>query len=321
MRLVSTNNVIQKYKQMKKTTLILIVILLEYFIGSAQNDIQFSNFMFNKLSFNPATASYNDFSGSLTVRQQWTGLNEAPCSQMLNVHTTFEKLGGIGLSVINDKLGYENSINAHLIYARNFMLSEKAFFSVGAGIGLTNKSFDYSKLIFEEQGDQNASKALNDETKPDFCFGLTFNTSNFTVALSSTHLTKSLDKSTLYKTPRHYYIFSSYEIKTSDKVDIIPSIFIKSSTFITQYEINTNTFYNDKFWIGLSYRINDSYIGLIGFNITKNLRLAYSYDINANDLSSYSNGSHEFMLLFSANEFKRDFTTKSSSFFYSPESE
>ena len=283
---------------MKKLILLAVIIFFAYLNRiQAQNDLRFSNYMFNELTFNPAAAASSEYLiGSLVVRSQWAGFPEAPKSQFLNAHTNLENAGGFGLSVINDKLGFEKSITAHAVYARKFKFSETNSLSMGAGLGFMNKSIDFDKLIFEQSNDQTAEKAKESQLKPDFSFGMTLKIKDFNFSISSTHLTQSLDKSTFYKTPRHYYVYTYYKIKVSDKVNIIPSVFVKSSEFITQFEININVYYNKIFWIGATYRHQDSFSGLIGFNITKQISLGYAYDFNYGPAKTYSPSSHEIML-------------------------
>jgi type IX secretion system PorP/SprF family membrane protein len=283
---------------MKKLILLSVIIVFTSLSRiEAQSDLKFSNFMFNELTFNPAAAASSEYIiGSLDVRTQWTGFPEAPKSQFFNAHTNLENAGGFGLSVINDKLGFEKSITAHAIYARKFKFTETTSLSLGAGIGIMNKSVDFDKLVFEQTNDLTAEKAKESQLKPDFNFGMTLKVKEFNFSISSTHLTQSLDKSTFYKTPRHYYVYTYYKIKVSDKVNIIPSVFVKSSEFITQFEVNTNVYYNKIFWVGATYRHKDSFSGLIGFNITKQISLGYAYDFNYGPAKTYSPSSHEIML-------------------------
>ncbi|NVO01349.1 MAG: type IX secretion system membrane protein PorP/SprF [Bacteroidetes bacterium] len=278
----------------------------------SQNDMQSSQFTFNELSFNPANAaSTPNIVVSLSAREQWAGFKEAPSTQFLNAYTNIDGIGGIGLSVINDKLGYEKSLGVHVVYARKFPLSDKNSFSLGAGLGFMNKSIDYDKLVFEQGNDQTALASQKSELKSDFSFGASLDLAAFHFSLSSTHLTQSLNKSTFYKTPRHYYIFTKYTIKASDRIDVAPSVFVKSSEFINQYEVNTNVFLDKKYWLGVSYRFDESAVALVGFTINNQFQVGYSYDFNLGPIKTYSNGSHEIMVLAKFKGFKQKSAPKS----------
>jgi len=296
-----------------------LVVLISLFISSvgiSQNDILFSHYMFNELTFNPAVAgSSPTLDASLLARQQWIGFDEAPSSQVLNVHTFLRDIGGVGGTIINDKLGYENSLNFKLYYAHHFQISRGMLLSFGAGLGFLNKTIDGSKLIYEDENDLNAIYNKESRFRPDFSFGTELNTSKFTLGLASTHIEQSLKSATLFRVPRHYYAYAKYRIEASDKINIVPTFLVKSSQFITQIDLSAIFFYNNKFWIGAAYRLDEAYIGIIGFNITKDLKFSYSYDYSAGPMKSYNDGSHEAMISYSINRGQKPMMSKSPRYF------
>ena len=296
------------------------IILISFFfvtsLGFSQNDILFSHYMFNELTFNPAVAgSSPTLDISLLARQQWVGFDEAPSSQVLNVNTFLRNIGGVGMTVINDKLGFENSLNLKLYYAHHLQLSKKTLLSFGAGVGFINKSIDGSKLVYEDEGDLNAIYNKESKFRPDFSFGTELNTSKLTVGLSSTHIEQSLSGATLFKVPRHYYAYAKYRFEASDKINIVPTFLVKSSTFITQLDLSAIFFYDNKFWAGAAYRLDEAYIGIIGFNITKDLKFSYSYDFSAGPMKSYNDGSHEVMVSYSIGLNQKPMMSKSPRYF------
>lgn len=301
---------------MKKNTLILILFILANPNVHAQNDVQISNFMFNKLSYNPAFAgSTKTIDVSLLARQQWIGFKNSPLSQYLNFDSFISKTGGIGISVINDKLGYEKSVNARICYSypMRLKMSKKSIVSAGVSVGVLNKSLDGTKLIFDDENEDPSFTTLTNEYKLDLGLGLMYTNQKFTIGVSSTHINQSDSKVDFFNIPRHFYLYSSYIIKPGEKINVIPALFIKSTTYITQYELNTNVVFADGYWGGMSYRLNESMIWLVGFSITKYIKFAYSYDCNIGSIKSYSNGSHEIMILTSFNKRK-----KSVNYFKSP---
>ena len=300
---------------MKKIYIALIALVISS-VGFSQNDILFSHYMFNELTFNPAVAgSSPTLDASLLARQQWIGFDEAPSSQVLNVHTFLRDIGGVGGTIINDKLGYENSLNLKLYYAHHFQISRGMLLSFGAGIGFLSKTIDGSKLIYEDENDLNAIYNKESRFRPDFSFGTELNTSKFTLGLASTHIEQSLKSATLFKVPRHYYAYAKYRIEASDKINIVPTFLVKSSQFITQIDLSAIFFYNNKFWIGAAYRLDEAYIGIIGFNITKELKFSYSYDYSAGPMKSYNDGSHEAMISYSINRGQKPMMSKSPRYF------
>lgn len=289
--------------------------LVTYNVCHSQNDIQFSHFMFGELFFNPAMAGNSSkLDASTIVRKQWVGFDNSPMMELFNVHAYIEQIhGGAGLSFINDKLGYENYLNMKLSYAYYLKLTEQRRLSFGLGFGILNKGINGTNLTYEEAGDEHAVTTNINKLKPDFDFGIAYNSPNLSVGLSSTHITNSLKKSEIIKVPRHYYFYAKYKINVSDKVNIVEAIELKNSIFITQFDVSALAFYDKKFWGGLSYRLNDAYSILLGVNINKNILIGYSYDANCGTVRKYSDGSHEIMIFTSFDVFK--ITNKHPSFF------
>ena len=283
-----------------KKILIILVLLIGYQTVIAQNDMQVSQFMYNTLSFNPGSAGNTEYTKvSLLHRQQWMGFNSAPSSQMLNADMFFEGIGGVGLGVVNDKLGNETSQTVRLMYAARINLSENAVIAGGAGLGILNKSIDKNALTIEEQGDPTFDQLGQNELKPDFSFGFEFVLKEkMRLGLSTTHLLKSLKNSTTFEVPRHYYFFGSYNIPASETIIITPSLLMKSSKFIHQAELNCTGKFNNRFWFGLSYRYNTSAVAMLGVRIGDIMQIGYSYDFDyGKQLKSYSDGTHEIMLI------------------------
>ena len=287
----------------------LIIVLALFASGNillAQNDIQFSHYMFNEVTFNPAaTGNTENFDVSLLARQQWLGFDNSPSTQFLNGHTLFKKANsGLGFSVINDKLGFENSLNFKVMYAYHIRLAEKSHLAFGAGLGFINRSINGSQLIYEEMDDLYALKTDRTDLVPDFDFGTELNIKKLRIGISATHIQQSEESSTI-KVPRHFYAYGKYTIDINEKIAVIPSVRVKSTQYITQFDAGALFQYNNVFWAGFSYRLNDAYVGLVGFNLTKFLKFGYSYDMDATDIKSYSSGSHEIFLSYSFKSFNK----------------
>ncbi len=302
---------------MKKIILTALLLVMMQMVSVAQNDIQFSNYMFSEITYNPAMAgSSGKLDAALLYRQQWTGFDQAPQTQVLSVNSYVDKVsGGLGLNIINDKLGFEHSLNVKLMYAYMLRLTENSHLSFGLSFGMVNKSLQGSKLIYDDMTDPNA--VLNDQTKtkPDFDFGIAYNSKKLAIGLSTTHIAQSLKDATVLIVPRHYYLFAQYKIKASDKINIIPSLKVSTAKFITQVDINAIAYYGGKFWVGAGYRTGDAVIGMLGVDITKYFRLGYSYDYNSGGVKSYSGGSHEVILIGSFDVSKKTVQTKTPRFF------
>ena len=301
---------------MKK--LLLLLLLVSFHLNIiAQNDIQFSNYMFSEITYNPAQAGNSQtIDATIIARQQWIGFGQSPQTQLLSVGGYFEKIsGGVGLSFVNDKLGYEKSQNIKLMYAYQLSMGNIGRLSFGLGFGLINRALEGAELVYDDMTDQSGIYTNKNKMKPDFDFGIAFNSEKYTIGLSTTHLEQSLKNSSVLKAPRHYYFIAKYKYAATNKINIIPSLKIKSSQFITQFDISALMYYGGKFWAGASYRYKESIVGLIGVDITQNIRIGYSYDYNSGAIKSYSSGSHEILLLGSFNLQKSSIPSKSPRFF------
>lgn len=284
---------------MKKNILILCILMTATTTRSwSQNDFQFSQFMFNELCYNPAVAATSDdINLSLLGRQQWVGFGGAPSTQSFNAFCNFEKLGGFGLNVLNEQLGYENNLNARFSYARKFRFGDTTSFCLGLSGGVASRSIDADELSFENPAEAISPTDLENKTKGDFGFGLVFRTYGFTLQASSTHVTQSLTKSDFYKVPRHYYLSASYRFNLGDKWSLTTALFARSSEFISQFDIHVRTSYENKFWFGASYRWDESAILMAGVKITDYLGIGYAGDWITGPAASYSQTSHELMLI------------------------
>jgi type IX secretion system PorP/SprF family membrane protein len=302
---------------MRKLCFTMLFLLAVAFSGYSQNDPQISNYMFSEVSYNPAMAGVTStMDASLIARQQWTGFDQAPRTQLFNISSYVNKMsGGVGFSVINDKLGYENSLNFKLMYAYQLRITDKSKLSFGLGFGMISKALKGSQLIYDDMTDVNGIYTDQSKMKPDFDFGVAFNSQKFIVGASVTHIDQSLPSATVLKAPRHFYLFGQYKIKASEKINFIPSVKVRSAQYITQFDASVLMYYASKFWLGATLRPGDAMVAHIGVDVTKNIRIGYSYDYNNGAVKSYSDGSHEIVLLASFDVAKKIIPTKTPRFF------
>lgn len=265
----------------------------------AQQDPQFSQNMFNRLYVNPAYAGSSEaICASGIFRSQWVNYDGAPKTGVFNIDAPLanNKIG-VGLSFSNDQLGFEKTNWVKLAGAYRF--------DVGSGKLAIGVDFDY--LQHEIDGDFRAPSNVDDPAIPangvnggafDMGAGIYYNSEKVYAGISTTHLLESaveLDKfSKEFK--RHYYGMFGMNFEVSPMVVLRPMIFVKNVTDNTTFDVNLNAHFNERFWLGASYRNEDAIVVLAGVNITEKLRLGYSYDITTSDVKDYSSGTHEFML-------------------------
>ncbi|MFN3917023.1 MAG: type IX secretion system membrane protein PorP/SprF [Flavobacteriales bacterium] len=276
------------------------------FSAQAQQDPQYTHFMFDKLSINPGYAGVNrKICGTLIGRQQWSGFDNAPRTALLNVSLPVDILkGGLGISYFNDKLGFESNNILRLSYSYHLGLGPGVL-GIGASGGIVNKSIK-AQWVTPDNGtawqgtDPTITTDNAQETVPDFSFGLYYRIPNsLYVGLSATHLSQA-DLGTInIQTVRHYYIMAGYEYVMGD-FTLMPNLMAKTDIATTIVDVNMMAMYMNTVWLGVSYRLQDAIAPMLGYQHTLKdgsaIRIGYSYDVTTSQLKNYSNGSHELML-------------------------
>ncbi|MEI6765144.1 MAG: type IX secretion system membrane protein PorP/SprF [Bacteroidota bacterium] len=284
---------------MKKISGLLILLLGLSFAVMAQNDLQLSHQIYNRILFNPAaTGQSGCYNITLLAREQWTGIKKAPETQILNInkYITPAKLG-LGLSVISDKVGYENILNVKAAIAYHAWLSKRTVLSFGVGGGIISTTVEGSKLTYQEPGDPNATISNITHVYPDFDFGAEFNSGGLNLGVSSTHVVTSFKKSDLMKMPRHIYAYGKYAIKVTKGFEIIPAVSYSNINRVHLFDCNATFSFSDRVWAGASYRIEDSFVLMAGVKIINQLRIGYSYDFKTGPIkSAITKGTHEAMI-------------------------
>jgi len=284
---------------MKKIIFLLSIMMITFSV-SAQTDLQLSQQINNRIMYNPAaTGQSGCYNFTLLSRQQWTGISQAPSTQLFNFNKYFKspKLG-VGFTFVFDRIGVETTINTKAAISYHAWLTDEMVLSFGLGAGIINRSINGTTLTYENPNDPNALITKNHKLQPDFDFGIEYNWKGLNVGVSSTHLITSFKKATIYKVPRHFYSYARYAIKVSDAVEIVPALSWNCLGNIHMVEINAMTNIKDRVSAGLSYRIDDALVIIAGVKIVDQVRLSYSYDIKLGGVKyAQTKGSHEIMLL------------------------
>ncbi len=264
----------------------------------AQQDAQFSQNMYNRLSVNPAYAGSNDATCiTLLGRNQWVGFEGAPKTGLISVEgPVIAAHGGFGVTIGYDQLGFEKSLGARIAYAYRTDLGPGKL-GLGIDAGILQKSINGNWVATDPVANDKSIPAAVSATAPDFTFGAYYNTTDLYFGLSASHLAEGDLKygSINYKMARHYYIIGGYKKDITSSLAIMPSAWIKSDASATIFDINCNLLYDNRFWGGLSYRFTDAIVAMVGAN-SGNFKFGYSYDITTSAIRGYSSGTHEIML-------------------------
>ncbi len=288
---------------MKKLYIIVVFLIATQMYG--QQDPQYTQYMYNMNVINPAYAgSRENLSFGLLYRTQWTGIDGAPETGTFFGHLPVGEKVGIGLSVISDQIGPVKETNAYADFSYTLKLggAHRLAFGVKAGatfhdIGLTGIDLiDEDDPLFQD---------IN-STTPNVGAGVFYYTNNYYLSFSVPNILNSVhldaDGYELGSEDRHYFLTGGYVFQLSTNTKLKPSFLVKSAFDApTSFDVNLNALFFEKFEIGGSYRLDDSFSGLVNFAVTPTIRIGYAYDSVTSDIKKYAPASHEFMLLFDLN--------------------
>lgn len=275
-------------------------------VAVAQQDPQFTQFMFNKLIFNPGYAgTSNAICGVLQFRQQWAGFTGSPQSMALAADMRLPGLPvGVGLNVITDKVGPMSTFFLRGAGAYNLKLG-KGTLGLGLDLGIIQKRISSTWVTPETGSDPSIPTGANPDFNKlslDLGFGAFYQIPKlFYVGVSSSHLpAQDLKDGALgFKVKRHYYFTGGVDIEATPWLTVSPNVLYKTDFSAGALDLNLNLVWLKLFWIGGSYRVRDAGALLLGMQKTfqqYTFRGGYSFDIATGKLASYSKGSHEVML-------------------------
>lgn len=283
----------------------LFALLLAGISAYGQQDVHYTQSMYNRVYFNPAAAgAQGKACVSAIHRSQWVGFEGAPSTQNVNFDMPLKKLnGGFGLSLLNDRLGFEqnNEVKASLSYGR---IIGPGRLSAGISAGLAIKG-----IIDPDWETPDGSNPGNDPSipvggqraiRPDVSVGFLYNVTNWYVGLSmSNTLEQRLDYSggQGIQSERHYFVMAGYEYPLNRDLSLQPFLMLKTdASSFYQFDFSVRGMYDNKYWAGLAYRYQDAVSLLMGMRINENLKVGYAYDLGVSSLRKVHAGSHEIML-------------------------
>jgi type IX secretion system PorP/SprF family membrane protein len=288
-----------------KTNSIIILLLLVMVSGFAQQDSQFTHYMYNTVNINPAYAGSRGVTSIFGLhRTQWVGLDGAPTTNAFSINTPIQNSRlGLGVSFVNDKIGAsdQNNIAVDLSYTIPTSRYSDLSFGIKASGDLLN--VDYTKLNRYDLTDPRFQNNIDNVFSPNIGAGVYYHSDKLYVGFSVPNFlsVEHFDDNTssTVKDRLHYYLIGGYVFDVSPTVKLKPSVLTKMvSGAPLQVDLSANVLLQDKFTLGLSWRWSAAATAMAGIQITDGLLVGYSYDFDTTSLGNYNSGSHEIFLRF-----------------------
>ncbi len=292
-----------------KNHFFIILLGLVAFSSYAQQDAQFTQYMYNTININPAYAGSR---GVLSIfglhRTQWVGLDGAPTTNSFSINTPVNNSNiGLGLSVINDRIGPsdENTISADVSYSIKTSETFKLSFGVKGTANLLN--IDFNKVSKYNPYDNLAQFNIDNKFSPNVGAGIYYHSNKTYVGFSvpnfleTEHYNKSSTSpsNSVASERMHYHFIAGHVFDLSETIKFKPAVLTKlvQGTPL-QVDASANFLFNDKFVLGAAYRWDAAASLMTGFQVNKSWFIGYSYDMETTKLANYNSGSHEIFLRF-----------------------
>ena len=293
---------------MKNLVIILFTILCALQVN-AQQDPQYTQYMYNMNIINPAyTGSTEGLAVGALYRSQWVGLDGGPETFTFNIHSPVGKKVGLGLSIISDQIGPVKETNAYVDFSYTIPVGTvtKLAFGVKGGFTFHDIGIAESQITLIDQGDPFFANAIN-ETTPNIGAGAYFyKPSKYYISVSIPNILNGVhldaNGTKIGSESEHFFAAAGYVFDLSENFKLKPHTLIKYAFDApVSYDINANVFMFDVVEVGVGYRLEDSFSGMVNFQVMDNLRIGYAYDAIQSDLDIVTSSSHEIFINFDLN--------------------
>lgn len=284
-------------------------ILITIFFGgllmaNAQQLPQFTQYMYNTISINPAYAGSRDgLSITALNRNQWAGLSGGPVTQTLSVNTPLnnEKIG-LGLSVINDKAGYEKYTYLYADFSYTIDINEEVTLAFGLKGGASYYNLDEDLFVEPSVLDDPFFDSQFNNWTPNFGAGVYLSSQNWYMGLSAPKLINNDNNefsNYVALEQVHYYLTGGYVFDLNYNWKLRPTALVKATSGAPlSFDMSGTVIYDEKLYLGATYRLDDAVGAFVDFQILPSIRVGYAYEYTISDLRPYTTGSHEILLIF-----------------------
>lgn len=268
----------------------------------AQQDAQFTQYMYNTININPAYAGSR---GAMSIfglhRTQWVGLDGAPVTNALSLNTPISNSNlGVGLSFLSDQIGPTNESTISADFSYTVQTSETYQLSFGLKATANFFSLDRNKLNPEDQNDPSL-QGFKNEFNPNIGAGVYWHSDKSYIGFSVPNFIETTRYSdnevSINKEKLNYYLIAGYVFDLKPNLKFKPALLTKMVQGAPlQVDVSGNFLINEKFVIGAAYRWSAAVSGMVGFQATDGLFIGYGYDLETTKLRNYNSGSHELFL-------------------------
>ncbi len=311
---------------MKKIVgIVFIAWIMGSFTAEAQQDPQYTQYMYNTVAINPAYAGNRGVTSIVGLhRSQWVGLEGAPRTQSLSIHSPVgEGKVGLGLSIVNDGLGPADETYIGIDFSYTVDMSDTGKLSFGLKGGGHILDVDFTKLNLLNPNDPRFAQNIDNKFSPIIGAGVYYHTNNFYVGLSAPNLlqTDHFDESNnsnatsfIAEERIHYYGIMGYTFDLSENLKFKPSTLIKAVAGAPlQVDLTANALLYEKMHLGVAYRWSAAMSAMVGFQVSDSMLIGLAYDRESTDLGDvlYNDGSFEVFLRFELfNQYDRMLTPR-----------
>ena len=291
-----------------RTKFIIFVLIITGIRAVAQQDAQYTQYMYNTININPAYAGSR---GCLSVfglhRTQWVGLDGAPVTNTLSINTPLNDTSiGLGLSVLNDRIGPSNETNVAGDFSYTIPTSENYQLSFGVKASINFLNVDFTRLNIYDNSDSRFANNVDNKFSPNIGAGLYLHSDNTYFGLSVPNIleTEHFDRSSITsankfsaKDRMNFYVIAGHVFDLNENIKFKPAALAKVITGAPlQVDVTANFMFNEKFVAGLAYRWSAALSALVGFQVNDSWYIGYGYDLETTKLAGYNSGSHEIFL-------------------------
>lgn len=285
---------------------VIALILLSVQDSIAQQLPQFTQYMYNTISVNPAYAGSRETLSVVALhRNQWAGLSDAPKTTTVSVHSPLrnEKIG-LGLSFIQDNL-LDNFSYVYADFSYTIQVGIETKLALGLKGGFTHYGLDASLRNDPGVGQDPTIANIQDQWNPNLGVGAYLHTNRWYLGVSAPRLFRAdYSEQEIAEVLERvsYYVIGGYVFDISAVTKFKPSFLVKATNGAPlSYDLSANFLFNEKFWLGAAYRINNqtgAIAAITDYQISRQLRIGYTFEYSTSDLNNFSNGTHEVLLMF-----------------------